>query len=106
MTKPRHLAVADPALLTEDAKNRALRTFVQGFLTDLVAALAVWVVPLVSNLEGWEDFQWSFIGLMFVKTLVLTAFSFVMRRFVDGSGLPTPLPPAPVAEPAEEADAA
>lgn len=89
------------SLLKVDGKNRAWRTFIQQFAYDLVAALAVWVVPLVGDFETWDDFEWAFISLMFFKTLVVTAFSYVMRVYLDKSVVPTPVPPAPVAEPAD-----
>lgn len=96
-----HSEAQNTALLKQDAKNRALRTLVQGFSADLVAALAVWVIPLMTDIEAWEDFEWQVIALLVFKTLVLTLFSFLMRRFVDDSGVPTPLPPTPQPQPAD-----
>lgn len=97
-------APTNAQLLNTDAKNRAWRSFVQGFAMDLVAALFIWVGPMVSDIESWSDWDTSLIGLLFLKTLILTGFSYVMRRYIDGSSIPTPLPPEPAAEPAADVE--
>lgn len=79
---------------TTDARNRALRTFVQGLATDVLAALVLLLLPVVTAAEGWGDFEWSVLGFLVAKTVVVTALSYVMRQYLDRSGVPTPLPPA------------
>src|SRR5690606_33906924 len=95
------LPPSNETILQKDATNRAFRTFIQGFFYDLVAAIAVWVIPLISGIETWDDFEWTFIGLMLLKTVVVTFISYFMRKVADGSGIPTPLPPSPVVPPSD-----
>lgn len=90
-------------LLTADAKNRALRTFLQGLATDVAAALILYLLPIFTGATGWQDLDFKLMGFMVAKTIVVTAFSYVMRKYLDGSGVPTPLPPEPQPEPAAPA---
>lgn len=85
--------------LTNDARNRALRTFLQGLGTDVAAALILLLLPAFTNANGWGDFEWQVLGFLVVKTVAVTALSYVMRQYLDGSAIPTPLPPANPGEP-------
>ena len=85
--------------LQADAQNRAWRTFLQGLVIDVGVALAFALTTLFGDASGWGDFQWAVISFGLAKTVVQSAASFVMRRFLDGSGIPTPLPPEPGGEP-------
>lgn len=87
--------------LAVDAKNRALRTFLVGLATDVLVALTLVIVTALSSATGWGDVEWKVLGFTLAKTLVTTAGSYVLRRFVDPSGIPTPLPPTPVPPPAD-----
>lgn len=89
------------ALLTADAKNRALRTFLVGLATDVAVAVVLVLVTAFGGLNGWGDIQWATLGFTLAKTVVTTAGSYFLRRFVDQSAIPTPLPPAPVPPPAD-----
>jgi hypothetical protein len=88
-------------LLQVDAKNRALRTFLVGLAMDVAVALVLVLVTAFNSADGWGDFEWKVLGFTLGKTLVTTAGSYILRRFVDPSGIPTPLPPAPVPAPAD-----
>ena len=68
---------AAPATET-DAVSRALRTFVQGLLTDVLLA----VVLVVSDAlrETTETIDWRLLGLATLKTAAMTAASYVMRK--------------------------
>jgi hypothetical protein len=88
-------------LLTADAKNRALRVFLTGLGIDVGVAVAVFITTVLADANGWGDLQWAVLGFTFVKTVLSSAGAFVLRRFVDQSSFPTPLPPAPVAAPAD-----
>jgi len=88
-------------LLTADAKNRALRTFIQGLAIDLAVAVGTVLVTVFATAGGWGDIQWAVVGFSLAKTVVQTVVSYVMRRKIDGSVIPTPLPPTPQPEPAE-----
>lgn len=88
--------------LARDARNRALRTFVQNLAVDVGVAVVLILLPLVQDANSFGDFEWNLIVFSVAKTVVLTVFSFVMRRFMDAGPLPTPLPPAPVPPPNED----
>lgn len=86
--------------LAADAKNRAVRTFLQGLAIDLGVAVAALVLANVDKITSREGL--ILFGITLAKTVVTTVASYVMRRFVDGSSVPTPLPPAPVPAPNED----
>jgi hypothetical protein len=79
--------------LRTDARNRALRTFLQGLVADVLAALVLLLLPVFTSANGWGDFEWSILGFLVVKTVVVTGLSYVMRTYLDRSVVPTPLPP-------------
>jgi hypothetical protein len=81
------------ATLASDARNRALRTFVVGIATDVAVAVGLVLVNAFTKANGWGDFDWSILGFSVAKTGVTTAGAYVLRRFVDPSTVPTPLPP-------------
>lgn len=86
--------------LAADASNRALRTFLQGLAVDLAVAVAALVLANVDTITNREGLTLFLIAL--AKTVVTSVASYVMRRFVDKSSIPTPLPPAPVPEPNDD----
>ena len=83
--------------LTNDARNRALRTFLQGLAIDLAVAVAAFALANVDSITDRAGLILALTSL--AKTLVTTVAAYVMRRFLDGSSLPTPLPPANPGEP-------
>lgn len=92
--------VDSAALLEAQARRNALRTFVQGLAIDVAVAAAILVAQLVSSpLEEWQG--WTAVGIALARTVLGAAASYVMRRFVDGSRIPTPLPIVPEATPVE-----
>lgn len=90
--------------LTVDARNRALRTFLQGLAWDLLTAVAVVVYTVAAT--GGDAIAWGVLGAAIVKTLLTTVASYVMRAKLDPSGIPTPLPPASAGPPADPIPAA
>ena len=86
--------------LTADARNRALRTFLQGLAWDVLVAVAVVVYTVVTT--SGDRIAWGLLGASIVKTLLVTVASYVMRAKLDPSGMPTPLPPADPGPPADE----
>lgn len=86
--------------LSADANNRALRTFLQGLGIDLLVAVAALVLANVDSITDRQGL--TVFGIALGKTVVTTAASYVMRRFVDKSAIPTPLPPSPVPEPNDD----
>jgi hypothetical protein len=89
--------------LTADAKNRALRTFLVNLATDVLSAVVLLLTPIVSNATGWQDIDWKITGFLLAKTVVASAFSYLMRTVLDKSVIPTPLPPSPVPPPNDDA---
>ena len=69
-----------PAVKT-DAKNRALRTFVQGVLIDLLIAIALTAHGILTAEEG---FSWTVLGMAVLKTVLTTLTSYVMRIKMGG----------------------
>lgn len=91
-------------LLKVDARNRALRTFLQALGIDVGVALALVLYTTFTNAQAWGDLNWSVVGFLLSKTVIVSAASYVMRAYLDKSSVPTPLPPEPVAEPADPVD--
>lgn len=84
------------AQLQRDARNRALRVFLQGVAIDVAVAVSLLVLELTKSAELP---QWRVLALSFARTILGAVASYVMRRFVDRSSIPTPLPPDPPGEP-------
>lgn len=93
MTTPRKALVAD-------ARNRALRVFLVGLGIDLAVAIAL-VLQAASQHDAFDG---RLLGLSLLRTVVQTTSAYVLRRFVDPSRLPTPLPPSDPGRPTELAD--
>ena len=67
-----------------DAKDRAVRTLIQGLLIDITTALALSVGPLLLS----EDFAftatyWTIVGTFAAKSLIQAVVSFFMRKLVS-----------------------
>ena len=90
--------------LTEDATNRAVRTAYQQLGIDVLVAVAMFVATTFAVKDGWDEFNWKVLGFSLAKTVIATVAAFVMRRYMDASGIPTPLPPTPVPAPATPAE--
>lgn len=86
------------AALNKDARNRAWRTIIQGLAIDVGVAVALVVYDGVQS----ESPDYRLLGLSVVRTGLQASASFVMRRFVDASRVPTPLPPNPPGEPDDD----
>ena len=94
-------SVANQNLLIIDAKNRALRTFLQSLAVDVLVAVCLVLYNVFSNSTNWDSLDWKIIGFSLAKTVVVSITSFIMRRFLDQSSMPTPLPPAPQPSPSD-----
>lgn len=90
-------------LLQADAKNRALRTFIVNLVADVAVAIVLLLVTTFQDANSWGDIEWTVLGFSLAKTVVASAGSFILRRYIDPSGIPTPLPPSPVPQPADPA---
>lgn len=81
--------------LGQDARNRALRVFLQGLALDVLLAVALVVYDATQSAEV----DYRLLGAALLRTVLQSAASYVMRRVLDPSRLPTPLPPARAGEP-------
>lgn len=95
MVYPRH------ALRTDDAKNRAARTLLQGLAIDLAVAVAMAIAVILIDANSWGDLEWLVIGFTIFKTVLMTAAAFVMRQWLDkpDSVLLPPDPPGSPSDP-------
>lgn len=89
------------ALVARDARNRALRTFLIGLGIDVLVAVCLVLTVTFRDANGWSDLEGSILAFTLLKTVVQTAGSYVLRRFLDASALPTPLPPDPQGSPVD-----
>lgn len=84
-----------------DAKNRAGRTALQGLIIDVLVAVALFVTWLLIDANSWDDLPaWQIIAFSLIKTILMAAASFVMRRYFDRPGGPL-LPKDPPGRPAD-----
>ncbi len=95
------MARTSQALLLADAKNRSWRTFLQGLGADVAVALATGLLLWLPDADISSKEAWIILATTLSKTVLTAVASFVMRYKMDGSALPTPLPPDPQVEPAE-----
>ncbi len=89
-------------VLAADARNRALRTLLQGLGITVLAAVVMVLLPLFTTASGWSDFHWSVIGFSLFQAGGAAVLSYLMRTVLDRSAIPTPLPPADPGEPDAE----
>lgn len=85
--------------LERDANNRAARTFLQGLAIDITVAAAIATYTIVSDPS---PIVWGVVGASLARSCVQAAAAYVMRRWVDRSRFPTPLPPDPPGEPDDD----
>lgn len=62
-----------------DARERALRTLIQGLAFDVAAALCIVLYTAVSQASDWGDLQWKLLGFTLVKTFAVSSLSYLMR---------------------------
>lgn len=86
-------------LLANDARNRALRTFLTGLGIDVLVGIVLVLLVTFKTANGWGDIEWTILSFSVAKSFIQSAGAYVLRRFLDGSSLPTPLPPANPGEP-------
>lgn len=99
------MAVTNKALLKADAKNRALRSFLQGLGIDVAVAVALVLLTVFKDADSWGAVQWTILSFTLFKTVVQSCASYVMRMWVDRKANVL-IPPDPQVEPAEPVAAA
>lgn len=88
--------------LHADARNRAVRTFLQGLAFTVAAALVVSLLAAVTTATTWSEFGLTLVGFSFFQSIAVAALSWLMRAVLDPSRVPTPLPPANPGEPDDD----
>lgn len=91
--------------LKADARNRALRSIVQGLAVDVLVAVATALLLWLPDADLSSREAWIVLGTALAKTVMQAVASYVMRLKLDGSAVPTPLPPADPGEPDAEVGA-
>ncbi|MEH1166035.1 hypothetical protein V6V47_11690 [Micromonospora sp. CPCC 205539] len=72
-----------------DARNRALRTFVQGLSADVAIALLPAIYAAVSGWDGaFTSAYWTVVGISLLKTVTIAAVSYFMRLRYTPPGNP------------------
>lgn len=77
--------------LTKDAKNRSWRTFLQGLVAAVV--MGVWPVVNATVTKGITTVDWSVAEQSVINAAVTAAVTFLWRRFLDPSRIPSATPP-------------
>lgn len=85
--------------LTADAKNRGVRTFITGLAIDVLVGVTLVLLTYFMDKESWGTIQWTVLSFSIFKSFLQAAGAFILRRFLDQSSIPTPLPPADPGEP-------
>lgn len=84
--------------LTADALNRGVRSIIQAFIVEVGAVVLPELIRLLSD----EKTQWDVnVVHSLARIAALAAAAFIMRRFIDPSPIPTPLPPADPGHPVD-----
>lgn len=69
----------------QDARNRAIRSFLQGLLTDLLVVIVLFLLPIFgSESFDWSGTDWKVLLLSLAKTVVVTILSYVARKLHIG----------------------
>lgn len=90
------------AYLTADATNRSVRTFLTGLAIDVAVGVALVLGTYFVNKNTWGDVEWLLLSFSLFKSFVQAAAAFILRRFLDASRFPTPLPPTESGEPSDD----
>lgn len=85
-------------VLANDARNRGVRTLLQGAAWDVAIAIATALLLWLPDADLSSRDAWIVLATAVAKTVLTAIASYVMRAKLDGS-LPTPLPPANPGEP-------
>lgn len=81
-------------IVNSDAVNRAWRSVMQGLAIDVMVGIVLAVGVAFASAGDWGDMQWIILSFSVAKSAVQAVVAYVMRRFIDQSAIPTPLPPA------------
>lgn len=74
-------AVENPIKRERDARERAIRSFLWGLLTDLSFTAVTALLTVIGSLE-WTATYWQGVGLMLAKTAVQTIVAYLGRKII------------------------
>ena len=74
-----------PAPVAADARQRAVRTFVQGLLVAVVLAVLAVLVQTIGQARSWGEVDWPMIGLLAVQAVLAAVASYVARYLTPPS---------------------
>ena len=89
-------------LLATDARNRAARTLYQGLVLDVLVAIGVALAAWLPDADVTAGEAWAILAASLAKSVLQAGASWLMRLKLDGSQVPTPLPPESAGEPSED----
>lgn len=81
-----------PAEPITDVANRTVRTFLQGLVAAVL--MGVWPVAQAALSGGVESIEWATLRLSLINAAVTAAVTFVWRRYLDPSRIPSARPAA------------
>lgn len=90
--------MSSSTLLRADAGNRALRVFLVGFVIDVLTAVALVLFDALDE----DDVDYRILPALLAKTAASSAGAYLLRRRLDPSSFPTPLPPEDPGRPADD----
>lgn len=70
-------------LVRKDARDRSLRTFMQGLGVDLLIAVAGTLLLWVADADILTAESWTIFAAMAVKSVLMAAASYIMRLQID-----------------------
>jgi hypothetical protein len=88
------MPLSNSEVVQQDARNRALRTLLQGLAFDVAAAVVLILFTTVSAAQSWGDLEWTLIAFSVAKSAAISALSYLMRTVFDRSVSDVVAPPA------------
>lgn len=64
---------------SQDARQRAFRTLLQGLAFDVGAATVLVIYTAFSKANGWGDFEWALLSFTLAKSAAVSGLSYLMR---------------------------
>lgn len=78
---PQGRVLENPIKRERDARERAIRSFLWGLLTDLSFTAVTALLTVIGSLE-WTTAYWQGVGLMLAKTAVQTVVAYLGRKVI------------------------
>lgn len=85
-------------LVQTDARNRAVRSLLQGLAFDVAAAIVLVLFTAFSAAESWSQLEWTIIAFSVAKSAAISALSYLMRTVFDSKVSDVVAPPTDTGE--------